>query len=146
MPSSHLEDLMRAFLERPPALHPSVDAEDPRTSNAVQSELANAVCVHRREGAPISSPLSGTHHSPYFGYPVLHGTPIPTLRHGRRRKRDLLRTLAWLFWARWHKPIGAAMAAVAFVTIYMMSQQLRLSFKTQGRSLKTNLREFIRQC
>ncbi|KAF9462463.1 CRAL-TRIO domain-containing protein [Collybia nuda] len=41
--------------------------------------------------------------NPYFGYPIssTHGSPF--LHHGRRRKRDLLRTLAVLLWARWRK-------------------------------------------
>ena len=49
---------------------------------------------------PSISPYS--HLNPYFGYPVSgKGAPTPRLRHGRRRKRDLLRTLAALWWSKW---------------------------------------------
>lgn len=121
-----------------------IDAESLRTSNAVQSKSADAICNLRRGVAPITSPHSRPHDSPYFGYPVLHDTPTPTLRHGRRRKRDLLRTLAWLFWARWRKQISAAMAAVVVFAILTMSRQLRLSLKTQGPVLKAKLRDLLR--
>ena len=59
-------------------------------------------------------------------------------------KRDLLRTLAWLFWARWRKQISAAMAAVVVFAILTMSRQLRLSLKTQGPVLKAKLRDLLR--
>lgn len=149
-PSSHLENPLRDYLECDPAPCPmgdtGVDAEGPPTSNASQSRLGDALYIHRRAVRPINvnSPLSGPHHSPYFGYPVLNGTP--TLRHGRRRKRDLLRTLAGLFWSRWHKPIGVTMAVVAVIAICTMSYQLRLGSKTQGRALKMQLRGLIRYC
>ncbi|EFI28227.1 hypothetical protein CC1G_14252 [Coprinopsis cinerea okayama7 len=45
--------------------------------------------------------------NPFFGYPV-STTPdrrLPSLQHGRRRKRDLFKTLALLFWSRWHSYI-----------------------------------------
>lgn len=99
--------------------------------------------VQRREMVPISSLYAGAHHSPYFGYPVLHDTPTPTLRHGRRRKRDLLRTLAWLFWARWREPIGAAIAAVAVIAILTMSRQFSIGFRLQGHAIAAKLRELI---
>jgi len=37
--------------------------------------------------------------NPFFGYPVSPTSLNP--RYGRRRKRDLLRTLAYLWWAKW---------------------------------------------
>ncbi|TFK25188.1 CRAL/TRIO domain-containing protein [Coprinopsis marcescibilis] len=45
--------------------------------------------------------------NPFFGYPVsaLSNRKQLSLHHGRRRKRDLFRTLAVLFWARWQSCI-----------------------------------------
>lgn len=45
--------------------------------------------------------------NPFFGYPVSSAPglarhpSVPGLRHGRRRKRDLVRTLLVLWWERW---------------------------------------------
>jgi hypothetical protein len=47
--------------------------------------------------------------NPYFGYPVIHdhgtsaakGPGTVRLQHSRKRKRDLIRTLFWLFVAKW---------------------------------------------
>ncbi|GJE92757.1 CRAL/TRIO domain-containing protein [Phanerochaete sordida] len=40
--------------------------------------------------------------NPFFGYPAAYDdAAMPSLRHGRRRKRDLLYTLVRLWWARW---------------------------------------------
>lgn len=47
--------------------------------------------------------------NPFFGYPVASvsdRTKLPSLRHGRRRKRDLVKTLSLLFWSRWHNYIA----------------------------------------
>ncbi|EIN11534.1 CRAL/TRIO domain-containing protein [Punctularia strigosozonata HHB-11173 SS5] len=41
--------------------------------------------------SPARPPIRAHHHS----------SSVPYLRHGRRRKRDLLRTLALLWWTRW---------------------------------------------
>lgn len=56
--------------------------------------------------APLQTVLSATSLlNPFFGYPSVHDPlAAPTPRHGRRRKRDLLRTLARLWWARWRFP------------------------------------------
>ncbi|KAF9564738.1 CRAL/TRIO domain-containing protein [Agrocybe pediades] len=45
--------------------------------------------------------------NPFFGYPVVPASRRgpPSFQHGRRRKRDLLRTLMTLFWMRWRKHI-----------------------------------------
>ena len=46
---------------------------------------------------------------PYFGYPVS--------THGRRRKRDLVKTLAILFWMRWrtHITVVTCLTIIVFV-------------------------------
>ncbi|KAF8971084.1 CRAL-TRIO domain-containing protein [Flammula alnicola] len=58
--------------------------------------------------------------NPFFGYPVSvpSSRGPPSFRHGRRRKRDLIRTLATLFWMRWRKHITFALSvAVALVIL-----------------------------
>lgn len=41
--------------------------------------------------------------NPFFGYPAFLAYGTLSLEHGRRRKRDLARTLLLLFWIRWRK-------------------------------------------
>ncbi|KAJ7212931.1 CRAL-TRIO domain-containing protein [Mycena pura] len=43
--------------------------------------------------------------NPFFGYPVSSSDGLPSLRHGRRRKRDLALTLFILAWQRWRRHI-----------------------------------------
>ncbi|KAI0759869.1 CRAL-TRIO domain-containing protein [Trametes elegans] len=84
--------------------------------------------THLAPAARVPSAISPTSHlNPYFGYPVSGpgrgaGGPTPRLRHGRQRKRDLLRTLAALWWARWRHRVccaaallGAALAIAAAI-------------------------------
>jgi len=58
--------------------------------------------------------------NPFFGYPVSTSSSNRRslfLPHGRRRKRDLARTLAILFWMRWrtHITIGICLTVIVFV-------------------------------
>lgn len=46
-----------------------------------------------------SIPATHSPFNPFFGYPVSPTSLNP--RYGRRRKRDLLKTLAYLWWAKW---------------------------------------------
>ncbi|KAF8160690.1 CRAL-TRIO domain-containing protein [Crassisporium funariophilum] len=70
-------------------------------------------------GAPVSwlSPVSLL--NPFFGYPAstTSNRRSASLRHGRRRKRDLAKTLATLFWIRWHTRItlGLCLAVIFFL-------------------------------
>ncbi|KAL0956819.1 hypothetical protein HGRIS_002930 [Hohenbuehelia grisea] len=70
--------------------------------------------------------------NPYFGYPVdLNGGPA-ALRHGRRRKRDLVRTLAVLFWRRWRTRITFLLGflALLFAARLWIRKRLRLAAGT----------------
>ncbi|KAL0575684.1 hypothetical protein V5O48_006295 [Marasmius crinis-equi] len=58
------------------------------------------------------SPTSAS--NPYFGYPALFSNGSSSLHHGRKRKRDLVRTLLILLWQRWRGPISASLWAAAF--------------------------------
>jgi len=71
--------------------------------------------------------------NPFFGYPVVplpkssdnvdgyfNGYNVPNLQHGRRRKRDLARTLLRLWWERWRSEIKTAAWIVAIVAALWM--------------------------
>jgi hypothetical protein len=55
--------------------------------------------------------------NPFFGYPVSPTSLNP--RYGRRRKRDLLRTLAYLWWAKWK---GTAIWVVMLVLAFLFTR------------------------
>lgn len=57
--------------------------------------------------------------NPFYGYPSAPVRGYPHLQYGRRRKRDLARTLAHLFWLRWRTHITAG--ALLAVLIYMLN-------------------------
>jgi len=60
-----------------------------------------------------SAPAIHSPFNPFFGYPVSPTSLNP--RYGRRRKRDLLRTLAYLWWMKWKKTvIWVVMLILAF--------------------------------
>lgn len=54
--------------------------------------------------------------NPFFGYPVhvTEGRP-PFLQNGRRRKRDLVRTLTLLLWFRWRRGIMSCLYIIGFI-------------------------------
>ncbi|KAK7000732.1 CRAL/TRIO domain-containing protein [Favolaschia claudopus] len=56
--------------------------------------------------------------NPFFGYPVSSVGGSPSLHHGRRRKRDLARTLLILAWRRWRRHIIACLWAVAIIVTF----------------------------
>ncbi|KAI0665990.1 CRAL-TRIO domain-containing protein [Trametes maxima] len=72
---------------------------------------------------PSISPTS--HLNPYFGYPVSGRDALtPRLRHGRQRKRDLLRTLAGLWWGKWkHRVYRGALLAVVLLCMMVASRR-----------------------
>ncbi|KAJ3809028.1 CRAL-TRIO domain-containing protein [Lentinula aff. lateritia] len=53
--------------------------------------------------------------NPFFGYPASMARGSPLLQHGRRRKRDLLHTLAVLFWLRWRRLITTCLWLIPLV-------------------------------
>lgn len=80
---------------------------------------------------PAMSPLN-----PFFGYPVEPGSgslsAAPTLRHGRRRKRDLFRTLVRLWWSRWGHRVKTALFVLVFVLSFVLGRRrLRVRNITQ---------------
>ncbi|GLB37805.1 putative CRAL/TRIO domain containing protein [Lyophyllum shimeji] len=86
---------------------------------------------------PASTSLSPTSLiNPFYGYPATSSSGSLSLPHGRRRKRDLARTLTLLFWMRWRKTlvIGLLLAICA----------IALKLWTRGRSGRS-LRSFLGQ-
>ena len=69
-----------------------------------------------------SVPTARSPFNPFFGYPVSPTSLNP--RHGRRRKRDLLKTLAYLWWVRWRRT--ATWIVVLVVTFLLSRWRLRL--------------------
>ncbi|KAF8837680.1 CRAL/TRIO domain-containing protein [Paxillus ammoniavirescens] len=62
---------------------------------------------------PPTSPLN-----PFFGYPVVTSSSSPhTIRHVRRRKRDLMRTLAVLWWQRWGSRRAIGLVGVCILLV-----------------------------
>jgi len=89
-----------------------------RTSTPPYPEQGEANLPSNMTKAASSSPvpLSPTSQlNPFFGYPALNYHGHSSLHHGRRRKRDLLRTLAALFWLRWRQPITLCLWLVALL-------------------------------
>ncbi|PPQ66319.1 hypothetical protein CVT26_011150 [Gymnopilus dilepis] len=86
--------------------------EDPMSPRLPEAEIE---VISAPPPPPISTPVPRTTSwlsptsllNPFFGYPVSppSNRGLPYLRYGRRRKRDLVRTLLTLFWIRWHKHV-----------------------------------------
>ncbi|KAJ3555644.1 hypothetical protein NM688_g2461 [Phlebia brevispora] len=84
-----------------------------------------------REDTPITpvprpKTLSATSLSnPFYGYPVEfnRSSMVPTLRHGRRRKRDLVRTLLRLWWSRWRHHIKALLYILALLLAFLLARK-----------------------
>lgn len=98
---------------------PQLQTPDPRSSNV-------------RAAPPIrldtSVPATHSPFNPFFGYPVSPTSLNP--RHGRRRKRDLVRTLAYLWWVKWKKSaIWIIMLSVAF---WLSRWRLRVWLNRRG--------------
>lgn len=66
------------------------------------------------------TPKSRSHLNPFFGYPV--GADLHTLRHGRRRKRDLARTLIVLWWERNRTTIQACISIVSVLLVVRLTK------------------------
>lgn len=112
------EDLIQCFsatalpAELGGSLQPLSDLDDPlhayiRTfsdANSTAEPVTSCAEVHARHDDMVPNshtripPTSSL--NPFYGYPVAYGPSRPILIYGRRRRRDLLRTLILLFWAR----------------------------------------------
>ncbi|KIY50158.1 hypothetical protein FISHEDRAFT_71774 [Fistulina hepatica ATCC 64428] len=73
--------------------------------------------------------------NPFFGYPTTWQRGTAFLRHGRRRKRDLVRTLLVLLWRRWHLRIYSVLWIIAILVILANVHVHRLAPRRVALSL-----------
>lgn len=76
--------------------------------------------------ARLSSMSRTSRVNPFFGYPVAYTDPsssTPTLRYGRRRKRDLARTLLQLWWLRWKVQTTATLIVIALLLVVFVRKR-----------------------
>ena len=95
----YLEDPLHHERPRPPE-ESGIAASEPESTSPTNSSFDSTSWL---------SPTSLL--NPFFGYPISSSSkrgPV-SFRHGRRRKRDLVRTLITLFWIRWRKHITFAL-------------------------------------
>ncbi|KAF8893464.1 CRAL-TRIO domain-containing protein [Infundibulicybe gibba] len=64
--------------------------------------------------------------NPFFGYPVSSARGFVSLPHGRRRKRDLAKTLARLLWLRWRAPIILTLQVILLAILIRLGVRRRL--------------------
>lgn len=86
---------------------PSPKDEDNSASLIHLPQESSADYVRRRKITSFAHVSPRSHFNPFYGYPI---DPLPHssapftlhyLRYGRRRKRDLIRTLVALWWEKW---------------------------------------------
>lgn len=116
-PLRHRRSRSPSSSERSP---PQLQSPDPRPSNPQQPMRLNT-----------SAPATHSPFNPFFGYPVSPTSLKP--RYGRRRKRDLLRTLAYLWWARWKRTV--IWIVILMVTSWFSSWRLRVWLNRRRKML-----------
>ncbi|KAG7098311.1 hypothetical protein E1B28_000272 [Marasmius oreades] len=83
----------------------------------VKTVCNNGNCEEPSSVVPRTSPASLSPMSssnPYFGYPLsISDSGSSSLRHGRKRKRDLARTLLTLLWHRWRGVVSPCLWTMA---------------------------------
>ena len=120
------------------------------TLSTFTTENPNSREINTSSGHHLENRLSRYSNSnPYFGYPIhfeqeADSTSVsnnrPVLRHGRRRKRDLLRALIFLFWQRWKRRISAGLVLLMIFLFYsifrrrQIGRRFRMKLLTWGSS------------
>lgn len=73
---------------------------------------------------PHTVPSRTSLSNPFFGYPVIYDPSSSlSLRHGRRRKRDLVYTLLRLWWARWAGSTKTLLVVALIVAILTLRRK-----------------------
>lgn len=85
-------------------------------------------------------PKARSHLNPFFGYPVT--SDVRTLRHGRRRKRDLARTLLVLWWERNRVTIQACLVVLTVLLLVRLSKS-RVAVKARSKAANGGWRSQI---
>ncbi|KAI1795508.1 CRAL/TRIO domain-containing protein [Ganoderma leucocontextum] len=122
-PLSRLEDPLENFMVSLQDPGSPTGASNPPTEPADSAAPSSTSQPIPR--VPSMSPYS--HLNPYFGYPVSgRGSHTPRLRHGRQRKRDLLRTLAALWWSKWKNHFLLFTCILLCVVMYRLRRSPRM--------------------
>ncbi|KAJ7121329.1 CRAL-TRIO domain-containing protein [Mycena crocata] len=88
----------------------------PLAANGQAHSSAPSIVTVAAQAPPSITPIPPTSLlNPFFGYPVSSSGGSPSLYHGRRRKRDLARTLLILAWRRWGRHIMACVWTLVFM-------------------------------
>jgi len=106
--------------------------EYPRFGRHVASARKLSESVSRSSRPPLRlSPQSSS--NPYFGYPAHseHFQSVPA--HGRRRKRDLARTLLLLWWERWRARVAIGLFSALAILVLVQSRKRRISIMPRSR-------------
>ncbi len=77
--------------------------------------------------------------NPFYGYPVAVLGTSASLHHGRRRKRDLARTLLRLLWLRWRGSITSCI----WLCLLVFAARLTRRWVLQSRDGREVLRVFL---
>ncbi|KAK2464172.1 hypothetical protein APHAL10511_003629 [Amanita phalloides] len=83
---------------------PLIRSRDPLWQDDVPTTIHDHVATYNEAHPSRSRPNATTYLpstsllNPFFGYPVSQSNSSTILPHGRRRKRDLVETLVFLFW------------------------------------------------
>ncbi|KAF8482557.1 CRAL-TRIO domain-containing protein [Russula ochroleuca] len=100
---------------RSPSLSPSRPSSKDQDGSASLSHLPEDCSVdhaRRRKITSFAHFSPRSQFNPFYGYPINPEPyppapfPLPHLRHGRRRKRDLIRTLVALWWEKWRSRVS----------------------------------------
>jgi hypothetical protein len=129
---TELDDPLQSFVAVaaiPRSRTPAHDRDLHQGTESPSAELCSAPAVPRRAVLSSTSLLN-----PFFGYPAVDDSASPpSLRHGRRRKRDLLMTLVRLWCARWGYPIQ--MILIVFLLVLALRRaRWRVSLPMRLRS------------
>ncbi|ESK90852.1 phosphatidylinositol transfer protein csr1 [Moniliophthora roreri MCA 2997] len=108
----------------------SPEAQSQATANSESSDPSSGPTVS------IGTRLSPTSaNNPFFGYPASFSSGSSTLHHGRKRKRDLVRTLLILLWRRWHRHVSACLWLVVVTVTVRQLFSKRIVYSSAGAAL-----------
>ena len=83
---------------------PSRISPNDKDNSASLPQESSADYARRRKITSFAHLSPRSRFNPFYGYPIdpsPHSSTLHYLRYGRRRKRDLIRTLVALWWERW---------------------------------------------
>ncbi|KIK94101.1 hypothetical protein PAXRUDRAFT_828348 [Paxillus rubicundulus Ve08.2h10] len=134
-----IEDALRSEYQTPryPFAFSAAPGSVSSSSRSTDTKVLQGPSIKRCPSSvflPPTSPLN-----PFFGYPVVASSSSPhTIRHVRRRKRDLVRTLAVLWWQKWGPrcAIGLVSLLILLVLTAPPAELKRVAISRLRRLLK----------